>query len=54
MTLFFDGTKCQRGGGAGIVLIPLDTEAMPLSFRLNFPCTNNTAEYKALVLGLHV
>ncbi|KAH9300658.1 hypothetical protein KI387_012241, partial [Taxus chinensis] len=42
------------GGGAGVVLIPLDTEPMPLSFQLDFPCTNNTAEYEALVLGLQV
>ncbi|KAH9316783.1 hypothetical protein KI387_044021 [Taxus chinensis] len=54
MTLFFDGSKCQCGGGAGIVLIPLDAEPMPLSFQLDFPCTNNTAEYEALVLGLQV
>ncbi|KAH9296988.1 hypothetical protein KI387_028670, partial [Taxus chinensis] len=52
MTLFFDGSKCQRGGGDGAVIIPLDVEPMPLSFRLDFPCTNNTAEYEALVLGL--
>ncbi|KAH9327433.1 hypothetical protein KI387_007611, partial [Taxus chinensis] len=52
MTLFFDGSKCQHGGGAGIVLIPLDAEPMPLSFRLDFPYTNNTVEYEALVLGL--
>ncbi|KAH9323722.1 hypothetical protein KI387_018361, partial [Taxus chinensis] len=54
MTLFFNGSKCQRGGGAGIVLIPLDAEPMPLSFRLDFRCNNNTAEYEALVLGLQV
>ncbi|KAH9327497.1 hypothetical protein KI387_007675, partial [Taxus chinensis] len=54
MTLFFDGSKCQCGGGADVVLVPLDAEPMPLSFRLDFPCTNNTAEYEALVLGLQV
>ena len=54
MTLFFDGSKCQHGGGAGVVLIPLDAEPMPLSFWLDFLCTNNTAEYEALVLGLQL
>jgi len=52
MTLFFDGSKCQRGGGAGVILILLDGEAMPLSFKVDFDCINNIAEYKALVLGL--
>ncbi|KAH9316884.1 hypothetical protein KI387_018653, partial [Taxus chinensis] len=52
MTLFFDGSKCQHGGGAGIILIPLDGEPMPLSFKLDFECTNNVSEYEALVLGL--
>ncbi|KAH9301969.1 hypothetical protein KI387_013552, partial [Taxus chinensis] len=52
MTLFFDGSKCQHGGGAGVILIPLDGEPMPLSFKLNFECTNNITEYEALVLGL--
>ncbi|KAH9319997.1 hypothetical protein KI387_021766, partial [Taxus chinensis] len=52
MTLFFDGSKCQHGAGAGIILIPLDGEPMPLSFILDFECTNNIIEYKALVLGL--
>ncbi|KAH9313408.1 hypothetical protein KI387_044042 [Taxus chinensis] len=52
MTLFFDGSKCQRGGGAGVILIPLDGEPMPLSFKLNFDSTNNIAEYEALILGL--
>ncbi|KAH9316878.1 hypothetical protein KI387_018647, partial [Taxus chinensis] len=52
MTLFFDGSKCQCGGGGGVVLIPLDAELIPLSFRLDFPYTNNTVEYEALVLGL--
>ena len=25
---------------------------IPLAFKLDFPCTNNEAEYKALLLGL--
>ncbi|KAH9306768.1 hypothetical protein KI387_011172, partial [Taxus chinensis] len=52
MTLFFDGSKCQRGGSAGVILIPLDGEPMPLSFKLDFDCTNNITKYEALVLGL--
>lgn len=52
MTLFFDGSKCQRGGGASVILILLDGESMPLSFKLDFDYTNNIAKYEALVLGL--
>ncbi|KAH9319975.1 hypothetical protein KI387_021744, partial [Taxus chinensis] len=52
MTLFFDGSKCQHGGGVGVILILLDGEPMPLSFKLDFDCTNNIAKYEALILGL--
>ncbi|KAH9317071.1 hypothetical protein KI387_018840, partial [Taxus chinensis] len=41
-----------RGGGVRVILIPLDGEPMPLSFKLDFECTNNIAKYEALVLGL--
>ncbi|KAH9296546.1 hypothetical protein KI387_040134, partial [Taxus chinensis] len=39
-------------GGAGVILFPLDGEPMPLSFKIDFECTNNIAKYEALVLGL--
>ncbi|KAH9296958.1 hypothetical protein KI387_028640, partial [Taxus chinensis] len=41
-----------RGGGAYVILIPLDSEPLHLSFKLYFDCTNNIVEYEALVLGL--
>ena len=52
ITLYFDGSKCEQGGGAGIVFITPQGAPIPLSFKLKFPCTNNMAEYEALVLGL--
>ncbi|OMP00330.1 reverse transcriptase [Corchorus capsularis] len=50
--------KFLGGSGAGIVLVPPEArceheEALSLAFKLDFPCTNNQAEYEALVLGLH-
>ncbi|KAH9320198.1 hypothetical protein KI387_021967, partial [Taxus chinensis] len=50
--LFFDGSKCQQGGGAGFVMIPPWGTPIPVAHKLNFECTNNMAEYEALVLGL--
>ena len=51
-TLFFDGSKTLEGSGAGCVLIdPLKNKHF-LACRLEFECTNNTAEYEALVQGI--
>ena len=51
-TLFFDGSKNLAGLGAGCVLIDPKKNKHFLSCRLEFECTNNTAEYEALVQGL--
>ena len=40
--------------GAGIVLISPKGIKTTLSFNLAFKCTNNQAEYKALVIGLEI
>ena len=52
--LYFDGSCTNHGAGAGIVLITPDHDTIPKSFRLNFQCTNNIAEYEALVIGLKI
>ncbi|BFG24893.1 hypothetical protein CerSpe_111670 [Prunus speciosa] len=51
-TLYFDGSSTTNGGGAGVVLINPERQATALSFKLNFPCTNNVAEYEAFLMGL--
>ncbi|KAK9911758.1 hypothetical protein M0R45_035649 [Rubus argutus] len=51
-TLHFDGSSTTTGGGAGIVLTSPTGESTALSFKLNFPCTNNMAEYEGLIIGL--
>ena len=51
MTLLFDGSKCQCGGGTSVIIIPLDGEPIPLSFKIYFKFTNNMPKYEALILG---
>lgn len=38
--------------GAGVVLYNPDGVSISLSFKLEFPCSSNIAEYEALLLGL--
>ena len=52
--LRFNGSSTATEGGARIVLIKEAGEAIAMSFKLNFPCTNNTAEYEAYLRGLAV
>ena len=51
-TLFFYGSKSKDGAGASCVFMdPKGTKWM-IACRLEFECTNNIAEYEALVQGL--
>ena len=52
--LRFDGSPTATKGGVGIVLIKEAGEAVAMSFKLNFPCTNNTVEYEAYLTSLAV
>ena len=52
--LRFNGSSTTTEGGAGIFLIKEVGDAVAMSFKLNFPCTNNTAEYEAYLTGLAV
>ena len=51
ITLYFDGSKCEQGGGVGIIFNTPQGAPIPFSFKLKFPCTNNMEEYEALILG---
>ena len=42
----------KQAGGAGIVLRSLEGDKIECMVHLNFPTTNNEAEYEALVAGL--
>ena len=50
--LYFDGSSCKEGAGAGVLLISPRGEIVKLMYKLEFVTTNNTAEYEALLLGL--
>ncbi|XP_075494675.1 uncharacterized protein LOC142532245 [Primulina tabacum] len=52
--LQFDGSSTETAAGAGIVITSPRGVKTALSFNLGFPCTNNQAEYEALVIGLEI
>jgi ribonuclease HI len=52
--MFFDGSVCAQGQGVGcLVVSPHDVE-YKVSIQLVFWCTNNQAEYEALLSGLEI
>jgi ribonuclease HI len=52
--LFFDGLTCRKGQGVGIVLISPRGAVFEQSVRLEYFCTNNQAEYEAILLGVQI
>ncbi|WRX28548.1 Ribonuclease H domain - like 10 [Theobroma cacao] len=50
--MYFDGASNVLGHEIGAVLISPNEKYYPATARLNFNCTNNIAEYEALVIGL--
>ena len=50
--LYFDGSRSKEGAGVGCMLLDPAGNKFMLSCRLEFLCTNNTAEYEALIQGL--
>jgi hypothetical protein len=51
-TVFYDGSWGTFGAGAGVVLVAPSKVRTCYAARLDFSCTNNIAEYEALLLGL--
>ena len=47
-----DGSSNRQARGAGVVLMSPEGDVVECMIRLNFPTTNNEAEYEALVAGL--
>ena len=48
-TLYFDGSRNKEGAGAICLLIDPHGNRMMISCHLEFECTNNVAEYEALM-----
>ncbi|KAK9079767.1 hypothetical protein SSX86_001440 [Deinandra increscens subsp. villosa] len=53
-TLYTDGAKNSEGSGAGLVLIDPNGVEVTYAILLDFPSTNNEAEYEALLAGLRL
>ncbi|XP_050233300.1 uncharacterized protein LOC126681791 [Mercurialis annua] len=52
--MWFDGSRTsQRVGAVGHIISPMGL-AYQLSFKLQFKCTKNQAEYEALIFGLEI
>jgi ribonuclease HI len=52
--LYFDGLACSSCQGIGIVIISPNGDNFDASSQLNYFCTNNQAEYEALLFGLEM
>ena len=48
----FDGSSTAQLGGVGVILYHEEDEAVALSFKLEFPCSNNTVENKSYLTRL--
>jgi ribonuclease HI len=52
--MYFDGSYTLKGVGAGVVLIPLEADMLKYVIQIEFPATNNIAEYEGLVTRLRL
>ena len=50
--VYMDGASNQKGSRVGLVLISPEKVIIEKSLRLDFPTTNNEAEYEALLIGM--
>jgi hypothetical protein len=53
-TIYFDGSVMKEGAGVGLVFISPLGVRMEYLVRLNFPASNNAAEYESLINGLRI
>ena len=50
----FDGSSTTHSAGVGVVLYQEEDKVVAISFKLEFPCSNNTTEYEAYLTGLAI
>ena len=50
--LYVDGASNQKGSGVGLVLVSPEKVVVEKSLRLDFPTTNNVAEYETVLEGM--
>jgi ribonuclease HI len=52
--MYFDGSYTLKGAGADVVLISPEGDILKYAIQLEFPATNNTAEYEGLITVLRL
>ncbi|KAM2893649.1 hypothetical protein FF1_008976 [Malus domestica] len=52
--MYFDGSSISSSAGVGIVIQSPNHNRWYFSLKLDFDCTNNQAEYEALIIGLGI
>ncbi|GKV21559.1 hypothetical protein SLEP1_g31529 [Rubroshorea leprosula] len=52
--LYFDGASRRDGAGVRVVFVMPKNEVIPFSFALREQCSNNVAEYQALIASLEM
>jgi ribonuclease HI len=52
--MHFDGSKQEQGSGAGVVLTSPKGDKLSYVLQIHFDCSNNVAEYEALLHGLRM
>ena len=52
--LFFDGAALKDEAEAGVILVTPEEEVLSYAFTLIENCSNNVAEYQALMMGLEM
>jgi ribonuclease HI len=52
--MYFSGSYTLKGAGAGIVLISPEGDMLKYAIQIEFPTTNNVAEYEGLVTGIRL
>ena len=52
--IYADGSSVQKMEGVGIIILTSKGETLKYGVQLQFPATNNKAEYKTILMGLRV